>query len=105
MKKEMATTLVFLPGKSHGQRTLAGCSPWGGKELDMTEHTQKVKSAIGFGIRQTYILIPHLPKGEVMVIYLMWLSFSASKDLQSLNSFFKQKYDNVEASCSTPWTG
>ena len=30
-------TLVFLPGKSHGQRSLAGWSPWGHKELDMTE--------------------------------------------------------------------
>ena len=36
---EMATTLVFLSGKSHGQkRSLAGCSPWGHKESDMTEH-------------------------------------------------------------------
>ena len=25
----------------HGQRSLAGYSPWGGKELDMTEHTAK----------------------------------------------------------------
>ena len=30
---------VFLPGKSHEQRSLAGYSPWGHKELDMTEHT------------------------------------------------------------------
>ena len=30
-------TPVFLPGKSHGQRSLAGNSPWGRKELDMTE--------------------------------------------------------------------
>ena len=27
---------VFLPGKSHGQRSLAGYSPWSCKELDMT---------------------------------------------------------------------
>ena len=27
---------VFLPGKSQGQRGLAGYSPWGGKELDQT---------------------------------------------------------------------
>ena len=27
----------FLPGKSYGQRNLAGCSPWGHKESDMTE--------------------------------------------------------------------
>ena len=26
----------FLPGKSHGQRSLAGCSPWGCKESDTT---------------------------------------------------------------------
>ena len=30
-------TPVFLPGKSHGQRHLVGCSLWGRKELDTTE--------------------------------------------------------------------
>ena len=30
-------TPVLLPGKSHGQRSLMGCSPWGLKESDMTE--------------------------------------------------------------------
>ena len=30
-------TPVFVPGKSHGQRSLAGYSPWGSKELDITE--------------------------------------------------------------------
>ena len=30
-------TLVFLPGEFHGQRSLAGYSPWGCKESDMTE--------------------------------------------------------------------
>ena len=29
-------TPEFLPGKSHGQRSLAGYSSWGGKESDMT---------------------------------------------------------------------
>ena len=37
LENEKATTPVFLPGKSHGQRSLAGYSPWGHKELDMTE--------------------------------------------------------------------
>ena len=32
-------TPVFLPGKSHGQRNLAGCSPWGHTESDTTEAT------------------------------------------------------------------
>ena len=28
---------VFLPGESHGQRSLVGYSPWGCKESDTTE--------------------------------------------------------------------
>ena len=30
---------VFLPGESHGQRSLASYGPWGGKESDRTETT------------------------------------------------------------------
>ena len=30
-------TPVFLPGKSHGWRSLVGCSPWGREESDTTE--------------------------------------------------------------------
>ena len=37
LEKEMATTSVFLPAESHGQRSLVGYSPWGCKESDMTE--------------------------------------------------------------------
>ena len=33
----MATHSVCVPGESHGQRSLAGYSPWGCKESDMTE--------------------------------------------------------------------
>ena len=32
-------TPIFLPGESHGQRSLAGYSPWGHKELDTTGGT------------------------------------------------------------------
>ena len=35
----MQSTALFFPGESHGQRSLVGYSPWGRKELDMTEHT------------------------------------------------------------------
>ena len=31
-------TPVFSPGKFHGQRSLAGYSPWSRKELDTIEH-------------------------------------------------------------------
>ena len=37
-RRKWQPALVFLPGKLHGQRSLAGYNPWGRKESDMTEH-------------------------------------------------------------------
>ena len=37
LEKGMAIHSIFLPGESHGQRSLAGYSSWGHKELDTTE--------------------------------------------------------------------
>ena len=36
-RRKWQPTPVFLPGEPHGQRSLAGYSPWTHKELDMTE--------------------------------------------------------------------
>ena len=36
-RRKWQPTPVFLPAESHGQRNLAGYSPWGSKESDMTE--------------------------------------------------------------------
>ena len=33
-REEKISTLVFLPGEFHGQKSLVGYSPWGYKELD-----------------------------------------------------------------------
>ena len=38
-RRAQQLTPVFLPGEFHGQRSLAGCSPWGHKESDTTEAT------------------------------------------------------------------
>ena len=44
-------TPVLLPGKSHGQRSLVGCSPWGRYESETTEqlHFHFSLSCIGEG--------------------------------------------------------
>ena len=43
-------TPVFLPGESHGQRSLAGNSPWDLKESDTTEQlTHMYFANLGFG--------------------------------------------------------
>ena len=39
----MAPTPLCLPGESHGQRNLVGCSPWGHKESDTTKVTYHTK--------------------------------------------------------------
>ena len=39
-------TPVFLPGESHGQRSLAGYSPWGHKESDRTERLNTTKQQV-----------------------------------------------------------
>ena len=36
-RRQWHPTPVLLPGKSHGWRSLVGCSPWGHEELDTTE--------------------------------------------------------------------
>ena len=36
-RRQWHPTPALLPGKSHGQRSLVGCSPWGRKESDTTE--------------------------------------------------------------------
>ena len=36
LEKEMATHSSILAGKSHGQRSLVGYSPWGRKDSDKT---------------------------------------------------------------------
>ena len=50
-RRQWQPTPVLLPGKSHGQRSLVGCSPWGPKELDMPEqlHFHFSLSYIGEG--------------------------------------------------------
>ena len=51
LEKGTVPTPVFRPGKFHGQKSLAGYSPWGRKESDMTEvfslRFKKGKNTIG----------------------------------------------------------
>ena len=50
-RRHWRPTPVLLPGKSRGQRSLVGCSPWGREELDTTErlHFHFSLSCIGEG--------------------------------------------------------
>ena len=50
-------TLVFLPGESHGQRSLAGCSPQDHTESGMTEATQPAHMQISSYIGHIFMFL------------------------------------------------
>ena len=58
--KKWQPTPVFLPGKSHGQRSLVGNSPWGRKELDMTEQLNNSLLIVLPAVSQVSIPSPSL---------------------------------------------
>ena len=61
-RRKWLPTPVFLPGESHGQRRLAGKSPWGHKEADTTE--QLTHSLSGQG--KCLCIHVHLTDGQWM---------------------------------------
>ena len=66
-KRQWHPTPVLLPGKSHGQRSLVGCSPWGRTESDATErlHFHFSLSCTGEGNRQpTPVFLPGESQGR-----------------------------------------
>ena len=56
---------VFLPGESHGQRSLAGHGPWGRRESDTTEVTEhNCLSASTFAFHPLPIFLQHSSRSE-----------------------------------------
>ena len=44
VRKKWQPTPVFLPGESHGQRSLAGYSPWASIDSTLDEHTTAIQA-------------------------------------------------------------
>ena len=68
--REWLPTPVFLPGEFHGQRSLAGYSPWGCRESDTTEqltHTHRVNDG-------QWVCIFYFTPGENDVLKMQSLS-------------------------------
>ena len=53
-RREWQPTPVFLPGEFHGQRSLAGYSPWSRKESDRTEQLTHKEPTITFILTQRF---------------------------------------------------
>ena len=69
-RSEWLPTPIYLPGESHGQRSLAGYNPWSCKEVDTTEQFTL------FHIASKALLFPHHLKP--FALYLLFIYFLAA---------------------------
>ena len=65
-RRRWKPTPVFLLGKSHGQKSLVGYSPWGSKESGMNEHMHACMHGEWMG-------------GEMVILFGATLSFLGEK--------------------------
>ena len=88
-------TPVFLPGESHGQRSLVGFSPWGHQELDTTNATSYawVLSSIWAG----HVLY--------LVYYMTWHPFIHHWALRlfAFLGYCKERYNEQESTDISWW--
>ena len=95
-------TPVLLPGKSHGQRSLACCSPWGHKESDTTSLSlfKEPHVANSYHIGQgRYRCVHHHRK------FCCWGLFLLSGVISRKSSFLPHLYQPVTKACSSPYFG
>ena len=108
-------TPVLLPGNSHGQRSLVGNSPWGRKELDMTEQLNNNSLLIVWipAISQVSIPSPSLHfLGDPHSLFLqkssespftIWLRVTSSLEA-SLDTLVPPLSTHLHRTyCSSPW--
>ena len=82
-RRAWQSTPVFLPGEFHGQRKLAGYSPWGCKELDATEQLTfsliiSVQSLSYYSLIILYIILPQLRLLRFLLLTEPWLIYNMS---------------------------
>ena len=76
-RRKWQPTPVSLPGEFHGQRSLAGYSPWGFKESDMTEQLNQ-----------------HTNAWNALPLDMPWLPLSLPGRLFSLRPILTQSYSS-----------
>ena len=75
-RRKWQLTPVSLPGKSHGQKSLVGCSPWGHKESGTTEWLTLNSFKINFyspaTIKMTTTLNIYIYKIKILTQFVSW---------------------------------
>ena len=76
-RRTQQPTPAFLPGGCHGQRSLAGCSPQGHRELDRIEVTQTPVSSVSVSTPIAH-LIPPFPSPLGVHTFVLYTCASSS---------------------------
>ena len=86
LRKKWQPTPVFLPGQeSHGQRSLAGYSPWGHKGVRQNLATKNYKQSVSF-VQGQNILSASL---KLLNNFLRLKNVNSTKALTSKRNFFQ----------------
>ena len=70
-QRKWQRTPLFLPGESHGQRSLVGYSPWGRKESDTTSLSLSLMSFIVYLFPEIYFLAFLLSNGVTSFVFVI----------------------------------
>ena len=81
-KRAWQPTPVFLPGESHGQRSLAIHSPWDCKESDMTEQLSVSLETREYLVNGALEIRPFFPYFLPLFLFLLLLLFSFPSDIR-----------------------
>ena len=73
-------TPVFLPGKSHGQRSLAGYNPWGHKELETIEQLSMLALDHKPLLSQSCLRPIEVWKKKVQMLGILWMEGGKESD-------------------------
>ena len=108
-RRQWHPTPVLFPGKSHGRRSLVGCSPWGREESDTTErlHFDFSLSCIGGGNgNPLQCSCLENPRGGVAQsrTRLKWLSSISSITFYTHLWMLPSASGFLNASCVLPWS-
>ena len=88
-RRKWQPTPVFLSGKSHGQRSMGGCSPWGYKRVGHDLAT-----------KQTHMTIKQLPLNSLVYMSSFEWPADTSKDPNPIPKFSGR--ENESPSLSNP---
>ena len=95
-RKAWQPTLIFLPGESHGQKSLAGCSPWGHRvqhnwsNLKCTHMRKSDYIFCRFPEPWTFLIVS--PLSNVFLCLLYFLLVTGSEDFIILDKIVKTKF-------------